>query len=182
MLKDAKAQVGTTHQPPPQAPPTASPLAAGSVYANTPVALDKRKDPGTSGPTYANIDPPSLLPSSKLAATRPSKQQSSHPKLLPSVKSPRVCQKDHIGKTSASSTSSPLPRLTHRSDGTHDYTEVDADLWGGSGNVEGDTVPQPQSITSSTTAKGAVPTQRVTMGHVYAAVDYSKKSRRVKDS
>ena len=178
VLKDAKAQVGTTHQPPPQAPPTASPLAAGSVYANTPVALDKRKDPSTSGPTYANIDPPSLLPSSKLAATRPSKQQSSHPKPLPSVKSPRVCQKDHIDKTSASSTSSPLPRLTHRSDGTRDYTEVDADLWGRSGNVEGDTVPQPQSITSSTTAKGAVPTQGVTMGHVYAAVDYSKKKSR----
>ena len=178
VVKDAKAQVGTTHQPPPQAPPTASPLAAGSVYANTPVALDKRREPSTSGPTYANIDPPSLLPSSKLAATRPSKQQSSHPKPLPSVKSPRVCQKDHIDKTSASSTSSPLPRLTHRSDGTRDYTEVDADLWGGSGNVEGDTVPQPQSITSSTTTKGAVPTQGVTMGHVYAAVDYSKKKSR----
>ena len=43
VVKDAKAQVGPTHQPPPQAPPTASPLAAGSVYANTPVALDKRK-------------------------------------------------------------------------------------------------------------------------------------------
>ena len=72
----------------------------------------------------------------------------------------------------------PFPRFTHRSDGTRDYTEVDADLWGGSGNVEGDTVAQPQSITSSTTAKGAVPTQGVTMGHVYAAVDYSKKKSR----
>ena len=111
VVKDAKAQVGTTHQPPPQAPPTASPLAASSVYANTPVALDKRREPSTSGPTYANIDPPSLLPSSTLAATRPSKQQSSHPKPLPSVESPRVCQKDHIDKTSASSTSSPLPPL-----------------------------------------------------------------------
>ncbi len=131
VVKDAKAQVGTTHQPRPQDPPTASPLAAGSVYANTPVASDKRREPSTSGPTYANIDPPSLLPSSKLAATRPSKQQSSH-----------------------------------------------ADLWGGSGNVEGNTVPQPQSITSSAAAKGAVPTQRVTMGHVYAAVDYSKKKSR----
>ena len=35
---------------------------------------------------------------------------------------------------------------------------------------------QPQSITSSTTAKGAVPTQGVTMGHIYAAVDYSRYS------
>ena len=29
--------------------------------------------------------------------------------------------------------------------------------------------------TSSTTAKGAVPTQGVTMGHVYTAIDYSKE-------
>ena len=85
-------------------------------------------------------------------------------------------QEDHIDKTSASSTSFPFPRHTHRADGTRDYTEVDADLWGGSGNVEGDTVAQPQSITSSTTAKGTVPTQGVTMDHVYTAVDYSRYS------
>ena len=181
VLKDAKAQVGTTHQPPPQAPPSALPIAADSAYANTPVASDKRREPSTSGPTYANIDQPSN--SSTLAADQPSKQHSSHPKPLPSVKSPCVPPKDHIDKTSASSTSFPLPRLTHRSYGTRDYAEVDADLWGGSGNVEGDTVAQPQSITSSTTAKGAVPTQGVTMGHVYAAVDYSKKkSRKGKES
>ena len=36
----------------------------------------------------------------------------------------------------------------------------------------------PQSITSSTTAKGDVPTQGVTIGHVYAAVYYSKKKSR----
>ena len=47
-----------------------------------------------------------------------------------------------------------FPCLTHRADSTHGYTEVDADFWGGSGNVEGDTMAQPQSITSSTTAKG----------------------------
>ena len=69
-------------------------------------------------------------------------------------------------------------RLTHRADGTHDYTEVDADFWGGSGNVKGDTMAQPQCITSSTTAKGAVPTQGVTMDHVYAAVDHSKNTSR----
>ena len=179
VLKDAKAQVGTTHQPPPQTPPSGSSIAAD--YGNTPVALDKRREPSTRGPTYANIDPPSN--SSTLAATRPSKQHISHPNPLPSVESPHVTQEDHINKTSASSTSFPLPRLTHRSDGTRDYAEVDADLWGGSGNVEGDTMAQPQSITSSTTAKGAVPTQGVTMGHVYAAVDYSKKkSRRGEES
>ena len=182
VVKAAKAQVGTTHQPPSQAPPTSAlPIAADSAYANTPFASDKRREPNTSSPTYANIDPPSS--SSTLAATRPSKQHSSHPKPLPSVKSPCVPPKDHIDKTSASSTSFPLPRLTRRSDGTRDYAEVDADLWGGSGNVEGDTVAQPQSITSSTTAKGTVPTQGATMGHIYTAVDYSKKkSRRGKES
>ena len=181
VLKDTKVQVGTTHQPPPQAPPTALPTAAGSAYANTPVASDKRREPSTSGPTYANIDPPSN--SSTLTATQPSKQHSSQPKPFPFAESPRVPQEDHIDKTSASSTSFPLPHLTHRTDGTRDYTEVDADLWGGSGNVEGDIVGQPQSITSCTTAKGAVPTQGVIMGHIYAAVDYSKKkSRKGKES
>ena len=66
VLKDAKAQVGTTHQPPSQDPPSALPTAADSAYANTPVALDKRREPSTSGPTYANIDQPSS--SSMLAA------------------------------------------------------------------------------------------------------------------
>ena len=160
VLKDAKAQVGTTHQPPPQAPPSGSSIAASSAYANTPVPPDKRRELNTSSPTYANID-------------------SRRPKPFPSAESPRVPQEDHIDKTSASSTSSPPAHLTHRAD----YTEVDADFWGGSGNVEGDTVAQPQSITSSTTTKGAVPTQDVSSCHIYAAVDYSKKkSRRVKES
>ena len=176
VLKDAKAQVGTTHQPPPQDPPSALPTAADSAYANTPVASDKRREPSTSGPTYANIDQPSS--SSTLAAAQPSKH-GSRPKPSPLAKSPRVPQEDHIDKTSASSTSSPPAHLTHRAD----YTEVDDDFWGGSGNVEGDTVTQPQSITSSTTAKGTVPTQDVSNCHIYAAIDYSKKrSRRVKES
>ena len=175
VLKDAKAQVGTTHQPPPQAPPTALPPAADSAYANTPVASDKRREPSTSSPTYANTDLPGS--SSMLASVQPSKH-GSRPKPLPSAERPRVPQQDHIDKTSASSTCSPPAHLTHRAD----YTEVDADLWGGSGNVEGDTVAQPQSITSSTTAMGAVPTQDVSNCHIYAAVDYSKKkSRRVKE-
>ena len=176
VVKDAKAQVGTTHQPPPQAPPTALPI-VDSSYANTPVASDKRKEPSTSSPTYANIDPPSS--SSMLASVQPSKQHSSRPIPSLSAKRPHVPQEDHIDKTSASSTSSPPAHLTHRTD----YTEVDADFWGGSGNVEGDTVAQPQSITSSTTTKGAFPTQDVSNCHIYAAVDYSKKkSRKVKNS
>ena len=177
VLKDTKAQVGTTHQLPPQDPPSVLPTAADSAYANTPAASGKRREPSSSSPTYANIDPPSS--SSMLASIQPSKQHSSRPIPSLSAKRPHVPQEDHIDKTSASSTSSPPAHLTHRAD----YTEVDADLWGGSRNVEGDTVAQPQSITSSTTAKGAVPTQEVTMGHVYAAVDYSKKkSRRGKES
>ena len=176
VLKDAKAQIGTTHQPPPQAPPSVLSIAADSAYANTPIASDKRREPSTSGPTYANMDQPSS--SSTLAAAQPSKH-SSHPKPFPFVENPRVPQEGHIDKTSASSTSSPPAHLTHRAD----YTEVDDDFWGGSGNVEGDTVAQPQSITSSTTAKGTVPTQDVSNCHIYAAVDYSnKKSRRVKES
>ena len=176
VLKDAKAQVGTTHQPPPQAPPNVLSIAADSAYANTPIASDKRREPSTSGPTYANMDQPSS--SSTLAAAQPSKH-SSRPKPFPSAESPRIPQEDHIDKTSASSTSSPPAHLTHRAD----YSEVDADFWGGSGNVEGDTLAQPQSITSSTTAKRAVPTQDVSNCHIYAAVDYSKKkSRRVKES
>ena len=134
VLKDVKAQVGTTHQPAPQAPPSVLPIAADSAYANTPVACDKRREPSTSGPTYANIDPPSS--SSMLAAAQPSKH-GSRPKPFPSAH--RVPQEDHIDKMPASSTNFPLPRLTHRTDGMRDYTEVDADLWSGSGNVEGDT-------------------------------------------
>jgi len=93
------------------------------------------------------VDPPSstALP----AAAQSSKQPSGHPKPSPSAKSSCVPHEDHIYsevdkscKKSASSTSSPPARLTHK---------------------------------SSTTAKGAVPTQKVTMDHVYAAVDYSKK-------
>ena len=176
VLKDAQAQVGTTHQPPPQDPPSALPTAADSAYANTPVASDKRREPSTSNPTYANIDPPSS--SSTLAAAQSSKH-GSRPKPFPSAESPHVPQEDHIDKTSASSTSSPPAHLTHRAD----YTEVDADFWGGSGNVEGDTMAQPQSITSSTTAKGTVPTHDISNCHIYAAVDYSKKkSRRGKES
>ena len=176
VLKDTKAQVGTNHQPPPQPPPSALPIAADSAYANPLLASEKKREPSTSSLTYANIDQPSN--SSTLAAAQPSKH-GSRPKPFPSAESPRVPQEDHIDKTSASSTSSPPAHLTHRAD----YTEVDTDFWGGSGNVEGDTVAQPQSITSSTTAKGTVPTQDVCNCHIYTAVDYSKKkSRRVKES
>ena len=143
------SQVGTTHQPPPQAsfsvPPTAE-----SAYANTIAeAPEKRREPSPCSPTYDSVDPPSstAIP----AAAQPSKQHSSRPKPSPSAQSPCVPHEDHIysevdksHKKSASSTSSPA-HLTH---------------------------------TSSTTAKGAVPTQEATMDHVYAAVDHSKKKLR----
>ena len=52
----------------------------------------------------------------------------------------------------------------------------------GLGTVEGDTMAQPQSITSSSTAKGAVPTQELATCHVYAEVDPSKKTLRRGDA
>ena len=111
VLKDPKAQIGTnTHHPPTLTPPSALPIAADSAYANPILASEKKREPSLSSPTYANIDPPSS--SSMRAATRRSKQHSSHPKTSYSAKIPRVPQEDHIDKTSASSTSFPLPRLT----------------------------------------------------------------------
>ena len=144
------SQGGTTHQPPPQAPPSVLP-AAESDYANTIAeAPEKRREPSPCSPTYDSVDPP---PSTAMpAAAQSSKKHSSHSKPSPSAKSPCVPQEDHIYsevdkscKKSASSTSSPPAHLTHK---------------------------------SSTTAKGAVPTQEATMDHVYAAVDYSKKKSR----
>ena len=141
------SQVGTTHQPPPQAPPSVLPTAE-SAYADTIAeAPEKRREPSPCSPTYDSVDPPSST--AMPAATQSSKQHSGHPKPSPAAKSPCVPQEDHIysevdksHKKSASSTSSPPAHLTH---------------------------------TPSTTAKGAVPTQEATMDHVYAAVDYSKK-------
>ena len=185
MLKDAKAQVGTTHQPPSQAPSTALPrVVVDSAYADTLTeAPEKKREPSPISPTYASVNPPSS--SSMLAAALPSKY-SRRPKLSPLAMSLCVPQEDHIysavdksRKKSASSTSSPPARLTHSTNATCDYSETDADFWGGSGNVEGDTMTQPQRITSSSTAKGAVPTQDLATC-VYAQVDISKKSRRGK--
>ena len=185
--KDVKAQVGTTHQPPPQAPPTALPrVVADSAYPDTLTeSPGKKREPSPISPTYASVNPPSS--SSMLAAALPS-THSRRPKLSPLAMSPCVPQEDHIysevdksRKKSASSTSSPPARLTHSTNATCDYSETDADFWGGSGNVEGDTMTQPQRITSSSTAKGAVPTQELATC-VYAEIDISKKSRRGKKS
>ena len=187
VLKDAKAQVGTTHQPPPQAPHSAlSRAPVESAYADTLTeAPEKKREPSTISPTYASVDPPSS--SSMLGDALPTKH-SSCPKPSPSAMSPHVPPENHIYsevnkscKKSASSTSSPPAHLTHSTDATHDYSETDADLWGGLGNVEGDTIAQRQSIASSSTAKGAVPTQELATC-VYAQVDISKKSRRGKKS
>ena len=96
-------------------------------------------------------------------------------------------------KMSASSGTSPQAGLMNNTDATHVYIEVDElskvdgkstdtdalddDFWGGSGNMEGDAMAQLQSITSCTKAKGAVPTQEVAEGNIYAEVDYSKKKK-----
>ena len=184
VLKNAEAQVGTTHQPPPQDPLIALPIAVvESAYADTLTeAPEKKREPSPISSTYASADPLSCF--SMLAPAQPSKNSSPH-QPSHSAKRPHVPQIDHIysevnksRKKSACSTSSPPARLTHSTDTTH-YSGTDADLWGGSGNVEGDTMTQPQSITSSSTAKGAVPTQEL-VTCVYAQVDISKKSRRGK--
>ena len=85
---------------------------------------------------------------------------------------------DKSRNKSACSTHSPPARLTDSTSATHDYNETDADFWGGSGYVEGDTMAQFQSITSSSTANGAVSTQELATCHVYAEVGRSKKLRR----
>ena len=145
------SQGGTTHQPPPQAPPSVLPTAE-SAYANTIAeAPEKRREPSPCSPTYDSVDPP---PSSTMpAAAQSSKQHSGHPKPSPSAKSPCVPQEDHIysevdksRKKSASSTSSPLAHLTH--------------------------------ITSSTTAKGAVPTQDQVYAAVDYSKKKSKKGKK----
>ena len=100
---------------------------------------------------------------------------------------------DMSSKMSASSGTSPQAGLMNSTDAMHVYSEVnesskvdgkstdtdalDDDFWGGSGNAEGDAMAQPQSITSCTTAEGAVPTQEIAMGNIYAEVDYSKKKK-----
>ena len=122
-----------------------------------------------------------------LAATQTSKRSScSKPSSL--AKSPHAPQWDHIysevdksHKKSASSTGPPPARLTHNTDAAY-YKEKDADLWDGSENVKGDAMAHPQSITSSSTDKGPVPTLELATCHVYSEVDRSKKLRRGKES
>ena len=100
---------------------------------------------------------------------------------------------DMSQKKSVSSETSRQAGPTHNADATHVYSEVDDsrkvhgasahmdvlddDFWGGSGTAEGDAMAQPESITSSTTDKGAVPTQEGAMGNVYAEVNYSMKKK-----
>ena len=149
-------------------------------------ALGPSASPST--PIYGNVGPPS---SSPLPAAAQSSKHQSPPKPPHSAKSPSVPQEDHIytevdksHKMSASSASSPPANLTHSTDATQvDGTNASADtlyddLCGGSGNLEGNDMGQPDSITSSTTGVGAVPTQAAAMGIIYTEVDYSKKSRR----
>ena len=91
VVKAAKAQVATTYQPPPQAPPTALPIVE-SAYADTLAeAPHKKREPSPISPTYASVDPPSSFPMP--AAARQFKH-SSHPKPSPLARSPRVPQED----------------------------------------------------------------------------------------
>ena len=131
--------------------------------------------------------------------------EKSHKKPASSARSPPVglthsmdathvySEVDMSSKMSASSGTSAQAGLMNSTDAMHVYSEVnesskvdgkstdtdalDDDFWGGSGNAEGDAMAQPQSITSCTTAEGAVPTQEVAEGNIYAEVDYSKKKK-----
>ena len=71
-LKAAKAQVGTTHQTPPQDPPTALTMVK-SAYADTLAeAPDKKREPSPISLTYASVDPPPSFPIlSKVLQTSP---------------------------------------------------------------------------------------------------------------
>ena len=206
VLKDAKDATGsqedTSSRPSPQAPCSAFPI-VDSVYDTIDVAPDKSSEPDPSAPTYASVDPPSSSPMP--AAAQPFKH-SSPPKPPHSAKSPSVPQEDHIyaevdksRKKSVFSAKSPPAGITHGTNSTHVHSEVDelrevdgtntssgaldVDLCGGMGNPAEDISTQPNSITSSTTGVGAVPTQEVAMGIIYTEVDYSKKrSRRSKES
>ena len=161
-------------------------LKDAKAYADTLAeAPDKKRESSLISPTYGSVDPRSSFPT--LAATQPPKRSSrSKPSSL--AKSPHAPQWDHIysevdksHKKSAYSTGPPPAHLTHNTDAAY-YKEKDADLWGGSGNVKGNAMAHPQSITLSSTAKGAVPTQDLATCHVYAEVNRSKKLRRGKES
>ena len=206
VLKDAEDATGsqedTSSQLSPQAPCSAFPI-VDSVYDTIDVAPDKSSEPDPSAPTYANVDPPSSSPMP--AAAQPSKHSSS-PKPPHLAESPSVPQEDHIyaevdksRKKSVSSAKSPPAGITHSTNLTHVHSEVDelrevdgtntssgaldVDLCGGLEHPAEDITTQPESITSSTTGVGAVPTQGVAMGTVYTEVDYSKKrSRRGEES
>ena len=201
VLKDAKAttnsQIDKAHRLPPQASSSTLPTVDNTYEDRIAKVPKMRREPDPSSPTYANVDPPSSSP--MLTAVQPPKRISPC-KPSDSAQSVSIPQEDHIysevdksHKKPASSARSPPVGLTHSMDATHVCSEIDGsrkvdrkstemhaldgDFWGGSENTEGDAMAQPQSITSSTTAKGAVPTQEVAMGDVYAQVDYSKKKK-----
>ena len=126
VVKAAKAQVATTYQPPPQAPPSASPIVESAYVDTLAEAPHKKREPSPISPTYASVDPHSSFPMP--AATHQSKH-GSRPEPSPSAKSPCVPHEDHIysevdksRKKYASSKSSLPPHLTHGADGTHNYT------------------------------------------------------------
>ena len=189
VLKDAKAQVGTTHLPKPH------PLPCQELQLKVPMQthllrpLRQRENLALSVPhmpVWTHLLAPQYLktPCQPYTAAVPSHLP--WPRRVP-VYLKRITS---TVKWTSPSRRLPAPQVpllpasrTALMLYTHDYFETDADLWGGLGNVEGDTMAQPQSITSSSTAKGTVFTQELATCHVYAQVDLSKKkSRRGGDS
>ena len=155
-----------------------------SSASSTPASLTHSTD---TTHVYSEVDKPCKKSTSSASSTSANLTHSTDTTHIYSeVDKPR--------KKSASSETSRRDGLTHNADAPHVYSEVDesrqvdgtsanmdaldADFWGGLGNAEeGDTVAQPQSITSSTPAQGAVPTQEVAMDDIYTEIDHSKKKK-----
>ena len=176
MPEDAKAttssQRGTTRWPLPQVPPGALPL-VDSIYEDTIAeAPKKRREPDPSSPIYANVDHP--CSSQMLAAERPSIHSSPHEpsRSAQSVSVPQeepiYSEVDMFHKKSASSGMSPPAGLTHCTDGTHLYSEVDKSSKAGGKSTDTDALDDDFWV---------FPTEEVAMGNIYEEVGYSKKKK-----
>ena len=182
VLKDA-SQGNATHKQTPQGSSSTLPI-VDHTYAflaainATGQKKVKWREPGLGDFTYETVDHPSSLPALAIAAQPPKHNSPCKPSPPP----PRVStpNKDHIysavdktHKLSASTRMPPPSTLTHRIDVTGAFSEVDMlekedresddmdalddGFWGGSGNVEGDTMTELQSIPSTIIGKGGCP-------------------------
>ena len=171
-IATTSSQRDTTRWPLPQAPPGALPI-VDSIYEDTIAeAPKKRREPGPSSPIYANVDHP--CSSQMLAAERPSIHSSPHEpsRLAQSVSIPQeepiYSEVDMFHKKSASSGMSPQAGLTHCTDGTHLYSEVDKSSKADAKSTDTDALDDDFWV---------FPTEDVAMGNIYEEVGYSKKKK-----